>query len=243
MVFPPIYILSLQAVRRFEPLARTLDERGLKYEIVWGVDGRHGLPGIFESQINRRAAQARMGREMSDGEFACALSHRRIYEIIAAGDEPSAIVLEDDAEPSEAFFDVLHLLSSPPCGLLLFDHKNTYVKRNDRLLLSKNHYAHRVTLPPFLATGYMISKEVARYLAFQNGPVVQPSDWPDAILQFDSYACQPRLVVQRDGTDATSSLELGRRKNNHRRRKSLHRLFLKSYWRRWLAKRLSRKLR
>ena len=86
----------------------------------------------------------------------------------------------------------------------------------------------------------MVSREVAAYLAFRNGPVVQPSDWPDAILRFDSYPCDPRVVTQRGRTLANSSLEAGRRK--HKQRKSLRRPLYKAYWRRWIAKRLARKL-
>ena len=37
----------------------------------------------------------------------------------------------------------------PPCGLLLFDHKNTYVKVRDRLILPGGVRAYRVALPPF----------------------------------------------------------------------------------------------
>jgi glycosyl transferase family 25 len=242
MEFPPIYILSLREAQRFGPLVEALEARGLAYEIIWGVDGRVALPQDHESRVDRPGAEARMGRPMSDGEFACALSHRQIYERIATGEAPSAIVLEDDADPAPAFFDLGPALVEPPCGLLLFDHKNTYVRVRDRLILPGGVRAYRVALPPFLATGYMVSREVAAHLAFRNGPVVQPSDWPDAILQFDSYACDPRVVTQRAREGAGSSLEAGRRKQGHRRRKSLRRLLYKSYWRRWLTKRLARKL-
>ncbi|MFP7572449.1 glycosyltransferase family 25 protein [Marivita sp. S2033] len=242
MQFPPIYILSLESAQRFGPLAEALRARGLDYEVFWGIDGRTRLPGIHEPCVDRPGAEARMGRPMTDGEFACALSHRQIYERIAAGDAPSAIVLEDDADPGEAFFELGPALANPPCGLLLFDHKNTYVRVRDRLILPGGVRAFRVALPPFLATGYMVSREVAAHLAFRNGPVVQPSDWPDAILQFDSYACDPRVVTQRGRTVGTSSLEAGRRAHKHKRRKSLRRLLYKSYWRRWMTKRLARKL-
>ena len=207
MEFPPIYILSLEGAQRFGPLVEALAARGLSYEIFWGIDGRERLPDKHEPRVDRAGAEARMGRPMSDGEFACALSHRGIYERIAAGDAPSAIVLEDDADPSLPFFDLGPALVEPPCGLLLFDHKNTYVRVRDRLILPGGVQAYRVALPPFLATGYMVSREVAAHLAFRNGPVVQPSDWPDAILQFDSYACDPRVITQRGRTVA--SLLLG----------------------------------
>ncbi len=103
MEFPPIYILSLEGAQRFEPLAEALEARVLAYEVIWGIDGRSRLPEEHEHRVDRSGAEARMGRPMTDGEFACALSHRKIYERIAAGDAPSAIVLEDDADPSLSF--------------------------------------------------------------------------------------------------------------------------------------------
>lgn len=240
--FPPIYVLSLTGAQRFEPLIQQLEDHGLAYEVFWGIDGRRGLAAEHEAEIDRAAAEARMGRPMSDGEFACALSHRNIYREIASRGQQSAIVLEDDAQLSEAFFSLGPSLVHPPCGLLLFDHKNTYVRRRDRLVFPSGVKGFRVSLPPFLATGYMVSIEVAKHLAFKNGPVVQPSDWPDAILQFDSYACDPRVVTQSQSIDVNSSLEAGRRKNRHKRRKSLKRIFYRAYWRRFLTKRLSTKL-
>jgi len=242
MTFPPIYILSLKDAQRSGPLVELLTAHGLPFEIIWGVDGRHGLPKMYEELIDRDGAELRMGRPMSDGEFACALSHRLIYERIASSEAPSAIVLEDDAAPMHPFFEIGPNLIEPPCGLLLFDHKNTYVKTRDRLLFKQSLCAYRIMLPPFLATGYMISKEVATYLAFNNGPVVQPSDWPDAILKFESYACNPRIVIQKNRTESTSTLEKGRRKQKYKKRKSYRRLLFRSYWRRWLIKRLSKKL-
>ena len=240
--FPPIYILSLPGSSRLAHLTDTLNSHKISYQVVWGVDGREKLPNEYEIFIDRDVAAARMGRPMSDGEFACALSHRNIYALISENTAPSAIVLEDDADLSEDFFKIGTSLLTAPCGLLLFDHKNTYVRRKDRIVFHHGIVAHRIALPPFLATGYMVSREVAKYLAFQNGPVIQPSDWPDAILKFDSYACSPRIVSQRNRSFSTSTLESGRQKQLYRKRKSIRRIFYKTYWRRWIIKRLSHKL-
>jgi len=50
------------------------------------------------------------------------------------------------------------------------------------------------------------------------------------------------VITQRGRSAGTSSLEAGRRKHKHKQRKSLRRLLYKSYWRRWMTKRLARKL-
>ena len=240
--FLPIYILSLKNAQRFRPLTEALEANGLPYEIVWGIDGRSSLPKVYEQEIDRIGAKARMGRPMSDGEFACALSHRLIYKRISERNAPAGIVLEDDAELSEAFFSLGQASLVPQCDLLLFDHKNTYVKRYDSLKLKDGVAAHRVVLPPFLATGYMVSRELAVHLAFRDGLITQPSDWPDVITEFRSYACSPRVIAQRDRAMNSSGLETGRQEKGYRRRRSLRRIFFKAYWSRWLKKRLSYKL-
>ena len=93
----PALIIDACAYLQASAPAEALEARGLAYEVFWGIDGRETLPEAHEHRVDRHGAEARMGRPMSDGEFACALSHRQIYERIAEGDAPSAIVLEDDA--------------------------------------------------------------------------------------------------------------------------------------------------
>src|SRR5690625_2398520 len=102
----PIFVISLtDAHERRSRIAEQCAELGLASEMVDGSDGRAGLPPEFETETDRNATQRRLGRQVTDAEFACALSHRRIYERITCHGLPGAIVLEDDVIISPCFID------------------------------------------------------------------------------------------------------------------------------------------
>ena len=76
----PILVISLQdAAERRAAVSRQLDALGLPFEFRDAIDGRSGLPAAYESQLDRPGTEAHFGRQMSDGEYACALSHLAAY--------------------------------------------------------------------------------------------------------------------------------------------------------------------
>ena len=235
----PIFILSLKGTDRHAGLVKSLAEAGLSYTVVWGVDGRKSLPQEFERDVDRIAAEKRMGRPLSDGELACALSHRLIYREIVALDAQAAIVLEDDAVITPEFVRMARHCRELPCDLMLLDHSNTYVNRTDKMRLAGQD-AFRVALPPFKATGYVISHLAASFLAHDIGPVSQPADWPDEIMKLRAYACAPKLIVHVSRQVSQSHLEAARRQ--YKRQGKWKRFTHSWYWQRWLRKRLSYKI-
>ena len=104
----PIFVISLKdAHERRAKIRKALDDRGLEYEIMDAVDGRGGLPEEYEGILNRAGTHAAFTRDMSDTEYACALSHMSVYEQIVERHFPGAIVLEDDAILSPLFDEFL----------------------------------------------------------------------------------------------------------------------------------------
>ena len=100
----PLFVISLiDAHERRQRMAEQMARHGLSYEIIDAIDGRQGLPPEYEHKIDRMAARDYMCRDMTDGEFACALSHQMIYERIVHDALPGAIVLEDDAILTSSF--------------------------------------------------------------------------------------------------------------------------------------------
>lgn len=100
----PIVVLTLPGdEERRAPLVKELERLGLAYELFTGVDGRRGLDEQWESEIDRAAARRYLGYDMTDGEFACALSHREIYRMVVERGWSGAVVLEDDAILGESF--------------------------------------------------------------------------------------------------------------------------------------------
>jgi len=100
--FDHIYVLTLKrSTDRQAHIEKTL--AGLAYHFFYGVD-KEALnyeelvqQGLYDDHLHRRTKRTR--RSMNLGEIACALSHRAIYEDMAANQYQQALILEDDAVP------------------------------------------------------------------------------------------------------------------------------------------------
>ncbi|MEL7027449.1 MAG: glycosyltransferase family 25 protein, partial [Pseudomonadota bacterium] len=118
----PIFIISLRdATERRNAVTRRLSAIGLTGQFIDAVDGRNGLPSEFETLIDRASAAAHFHRDLSDAEFACAFSHRRVYQRILDDGLEGAIVLEDDAVPQPGFVEFLAAEGYRAADLILFD--------------------------------------------------------------------------------------------------------------------------
>lgn len=232
----PVYVLSLPDTVRRARLLSGLGAADIDYSVVWGIDGRKGLPERYEPMVDRRTARQYLGREMSDGEFACALSHLTIYQKILQEDLPGAVIFEDDAVITQGFVRVYDTLEVPPCDLLFLDHRRTYVNPGNTLTLAAGFGAVEATIPPFLANAYVISRKGAEYILENALPLSRPADWPCDLGPLSKYACNPRLVDHLDKVASGSALEKGRRTPTRPR---LHRFLRKEYWRNWRLKRSS----
>lgn len=98
--FIPILVISLpDSTERRETVAARLDALSLPFEFVDAVDGRNGLSEEHEAMVDRDGMNAVRPYPMSDAEFACSLSHLKVYRRIVDDGIPHALVLEDDAVP------------------------------------------------------------------------------------------------------------------------------------------------
>ena len=132
MQVPHIFVLTLEgAEHRRRTLMKQLDYQGLSYELFFGIDGRNGLPEEYEKLIDRQSAQETLGRPMGDAEFACALSHNRIYQKIVEREISCAIILEDDITISDQLPPFFDGISEAPCDMLLLGYsKGRFSRRN-----------------------------------------------------------------------------------------------------------------
>lgn len=235
----PIFVLTMKDDdARRAPLVAWLDARELDHELFFGVDGRGGLAPEWEASIDRAAAAARLGRRMGDGEFACALSHQEIYRTILERGLPGAVVLEDDAVPSEDFARFLRSESYRAAGMMLLDHANTRVIRNSATDLPGGFVGHRVAMPPFFATAYSIDARAATFLRDSSFPIANVADWPCDISRIGAVAVMPRPVGHSVQGAGPSHLD-GERRERQRR---AHRFLSPAYWRHWWRKRRSLRL-
>lgn len=108
--FDKVLVVSLpRFTYRHTKLQQNL--QGLHFDFFWGVDKQAlnietmKTEGTYDEQ---KAMQLqRQGKALNDGEIACSLSHRNIYEAMINNNWKKVLVFEDDVLPA---YDVLHLL-------------------------------------------------------------------------------------------------------------------------------------
>lgn len=238
----PIFVLSLATEeKRRAPLVQALSALNLEFELVAGIDGRFGLPEIWESHIDRRGARRAFGRDLTDGEFACALSHREIYRAVLARGLPGAIVLEDDAILGAAFKAFVQGALYRQAPMIMLDHSHARVAGAGPEILPGIRM-RRLTLPSCRSTGYALSAAAAASLLRAAQPITMPADWPGNVVSLGAAVLVPPLVGHPSATDGSSHLEVERSQIPQQRgrlQRGIGRLISPAFWRRWVTKRRS----
>lgn len=180
----PVFVISLaDSIDRRNSITKHLNTLGILFEFVDAVDGRKGLPTEYENQIDRRES-LRRGRKLSDAEFACALSHIKVYQKIVSSNIPWALILEDDAFPH---FDLVPYLENrcfedAQLTQLIYGMPIFVRRKGRKFIFGKfRSYICSSAKVPRLAIGYVISKYAAKYLLDHGTPVTNTADWPNCI--------------------------------------------------------------
>lgn len=237
----PIFVLTLVGdEERRSGLIDQLEKLDLPFHLHFGIDGRQGLPKEFEKLIDREGAHKKNGRDLSDGEFACALSHRTIYQEVVKRNAPGAIVLEDDAVVDRKLRDFIEMKGYEAANLVMLDHSHARV-RGPRIQLGDVSEARTLSLPSCLTTAYSISLEGCASLIAATSPLVDLADWPGDICRLGALALAPQIVAHPDPSSGVSHLREGRTGLSCVR-SSPFRFFQYGFWSRWVTKRLSTRI-
>jgi glycosyl transferase family 25 len=247
----PVYILSLEGdEERRAPLLSALAEMGISAEVLIGVDGRNGLPAWAEKKIMRRRLSPEK-RPLTDGEYACALSHVNAYVNILEKNHPGAIIFEDDATIDSRFKAFLNARAHLLGDMVLLGHKNCWVKKSRKFDIAAGLHLYSVANNPLLAHAYSISRTAAQTLLTAATPVREPADWPCDLWHMNVFAIDPQVAHQTIQDIDHSHLEADRLEliSKYKPEKSGNKLknfFFKrlsgSWWRTWFVRRTSRKL-
>lgn len=190
----PIFVLTLDGdEQRRAPLLSRLDAMGLKYELCYGVDGRQGLSDEYEAMIDRAGTEDFAGRPLTDGEFACALSHRSFYQRIVKENLPGAIILEDDALLSDGFANFVRAGDYEKAPMVLLDYAFgralPFMSRQVASGMLRKSAKQATT-----TTAYSISNPTAQKLLEATTPVRCVADWPFSLYHLDAWLMEPRLA-------------------------------------------------
>ncbi len=224
----PVFVISLPDCHdRRARVSAALDGLGLPFAFVDAVDGRRGLPPEYESQIDRPLAHE-LGRNLSDAEFACALSHINVYRRIVSRNIDYALVLEDDAVPEPDLARYLsgkHYQDASLEQLVCHNRMIAYVRRSGAKSVFGG-YRSSLRAPMMKvsgASGYVISRRAAKHFIENALPIACAADWPDCIETLIAHReCRliaPSLVRHEDR--GVSLISQGGRKRNKERRRFL----------------------
>lgn len=251
----PIFVLSLpDAADRRHRISAQLAALGLAFRFHDGIDGRRGLPAEHEPQIDRAAARLRMGRRLTDGEFACALSHQAIYRRIIAEGLPGAVVLEDDATLTPAFAAFLRNRCHDAAPIIQLEHLFADVWRWPRPRplhpdLPGVRLA-RLCHNACMTSAYSLSRDAAAHILRESTPLAGVADWPCDVAVLGAAVTLPMLVTspqvqgsQLDADRAEAVIEAEQAATPRATRRPPARRFLSAaYWRRWASKRMMRRV-
>ena len=205
----PILILTLPGDDdRRAPLMAQLASMGLSAQLVFGTDGRRGLPAECEALIDRDRARARLGRPMTDGEFACALSHRDIHARILRDDLAGAIVLEDDADLLPEFPALIRSGAHREVPALLFHYRFGRATRLARRDAVPGVTLRRAAMRATSTMAYSVRADAAAMLLRHADPVSFQADWPCDLHDLGAWLSVPRLAQER--VEAVSHLQAAR---------------------------------
>ena len=200
----------------------------------------NGLPEEYEKLIDRQSAQETLGRPMGDAEFACALSHNRIYRKIVEREISCAIILEDDITISVQLAPFFDGISEAPCDMLLLGYSKGRFSRRNVVHFGDNLRAHKILLAPYGTTGYMVTNFAASWFMNYSHKIAYVADWPFDITAIDSRAIVPRLVHHSQTAEDLSTVQKSR--SQVRVKSSAKRFLTLGYWKRWWIKRFGLKL-
>ena len=91
------YLINLdRSPDRLAIMTKDLSREGIAFERIPAVDGAALSPDQL-SIVDNASSKTKLGRNLSNGEIGCFLSHIAVAKRILAGPSETALVLEDDA--------------------------------------------------------------------------------------------------------------------------------------------------
>ena len=152
-----IYLINLdRRADRLRSMQVMFDAFGLSFVRVPAVDGMQFAKTLPEWTYS-----------LTPAEIGCFLSHKRCFELIAAGEDDYGVVLEDDAELSEGARQYLATQSWIPeaADIIKFETCDARVRLNHIISIPEGNMRLGRLLSSHLgAAGYIVSRNAAKLI-------------------------------------------------------------------------------
>jgi GR25 family glycosyltransferase involved in LPS biosynthesis len=192
------YIIHLKTSTEREELVAGLLDALPDGRVLDAVDGRVMSEAERAAFMQGRQMLPRYPFALSPSEVGCFLSHKKAWDRIAAGDEPYAVVAEDDIMPGPEFDSALQLAcaNATEDSLIRFPIRNR--ERPGRVIAEDGGLCLFRPEQIGLTTGmYLLGREAARKLSERSGTIDRPVDtwlqmrWETGV---DSWAIWPSRI-------------------------------------------------
>ncbi|UXY15566.1 glycosyltransferase family 25 protein [Chitiniphilus purpureus] len=213
-----VFVISLaQREDRRRHIRQHLAERGVAFDFADAVDGR-ALADADRARLYDPALARQRGerRTLTPGELGCSLSHLALYRRMLEQDLPAICVLEDDAELSPDFAEVLAALApalkadATPRVVLLNRRAKRYSAWGAAALAAGRRRCRAVEAQG--TDGYVLNRAAAQSLLQTLSPVWTVADCWDWLLARHTLRIDcvvPYVVSCRD--DLVSDIDADRR--------------------------------
>lgn len=204
----PVFVLSLTGSPRRGRIANRLDQLGIPFAFLDGIDGRKLSPVELANVYDEAAALRRYGRALAPAEIGASLSHRLAYRRIVDDNIGSAIVFEDDAiieDEFKAFWCNAPNLTKH-AEIVSFYAGYGFVTRRAKFRVA-GLSCHKVCSDMWHAVGYLIRRSAAETILRSSTRIETVPDWPISYRDASFFITLP-FIVQHG--DCPSLLEPGR---------------------------------
>lgn len=224
------FVISLKRHKeRQKAIAEYFKKYDLKYDIWYGVDGRE--EDINKYDISRKTIQRFWHNPisccsytmiLSDTEYACALSHIKIYEYIVKNNIPFTTIFEDDIYPTS--IKTTELITNVDKIYAQYKFDILYLFHNDKLKSFSSEF--KIDDFTFLPVGvygfdwlfnrrrvvystccYTITLEGAKKLLAKAYPVRMPADTLTGLMAFNKLKALKSMDNLVGMVDIESSLD------------------------------------
>ncbi len=183
-----VYVINLAGQdARMEHMHAGLAAQGISFTRVEAVDGRRLSP----AELAAAYEQPHRERGLEPKEIACALSHKRCWELLLQGNAPAAAIFEDDVHIADGIAEILADASWIPRGadivrLETWRRKMALHREPDANVHGRRVY--RFHSGTYGTAGYIMTRRAAEKAL---------AAWPKVTRAVDGFLFDPRLEFAR----------------------------------------------